>query len=196
MMIEDGRLGSLSRIMGFLGGGRAMMFRNGTHMIDTVCYYAEAEPAWLIGEMEEGYENYTEYKGDGGHDPKTEPGASAYIHFANGIRGHLEISRRMLSGLGVELVCEKGRIRIDGNEAVVYLQSENRRGEVTSRQIGGRMVYRGLMLAAVEELVELIENGGESISSGREALRGLEIMTAIMRSQAQGAAKVHWPLAR
>ena len=196
MIVEEGRIGSLTRIVGHLGGGRAMMFRNGCHMIDAVCYFAESDPAWLIGEMEEGYESRTEYRGDGGHDPDTDPGASAYIHFANGIRGYLDMSKRTMVNLEVELFCEKGRIRISNGEAVVYIESENKPGEVTSRQLGGRMVYTGAMLGAVEELVDLVENGGESISSGREAMRSLEIMIAIGRSQFQGVEKITWPLAR
>ncbi len=150
----------------------------------------------IIAEMEEGYESRTEYRGDGGHDPYTDPGASAYIHFANGIRGYLDMSKRTMVNLEVELFCEKGRIRISNGEAVVYIESENKPGEVTSRQLGGRMVYTGAMLGAVEELVDLVENGGESISSGREAMRSLEIMIAIGRSQAKGVEKIYWPLAR
>ena len=196
MMVKEGRLGALTRVVGHLGGGRAMMFRNGTHMIDAVCFFVEADPLWLIGETEEGSEAYTEYVGDGGHAPETDPGASAYVHFANGVRGYLEMCKRTLVNLEVELFCEKGRIRISNGEAIVYLQSETKSGEVTSRQIGGRMVYHGAMLVAVEELVSLVERGGEGISSGREALRSLEIMIAIMRSQSQGVTKIHWPLAR
>ena len=52
------------------------------------------------------------------------------------------------------------------------------------------------MVNAVDELIHLIENGGESISSGRRALHSLEIMIAIMRSQASGVEKIHWPLTR
>ena len=37
-------------------------------------------------ELEEGFDHFTEYESDGGHDPATDPAASAYIHFANGVR--------------------------------------------------------------------------------------------------------------
>jgi len=194
-VIEEGHIGELTRIVGHLGGQRAMMYRNGTHMIDCMCMYAESDPAWLIGEMEEGYEDRTEYRGDGGHDPKTDPGASAYIHFANGVRGYMEICQRTLLNLEVVLFCTKGRIRINDFETVVYIESDTERN-VTSRPLNGMFDYSSGMVRAVEELVDLVENGGESISSGREAQRSLEIMIATGRSQAQGVEKIMWPLAR
>jgi UDP-N-acetyl-2-amino-2-deoxyglucuronate dehydrogenase len=195
-MIEDGRLGALSRVVAYMGGPRSMLFRNGTHLIDAMCMYIGADPLWLIGEMEEGYEDRTVYQGDGGHDPSTDPGASAYIHFANGVRGYVEMAKSILSCFEVEVFCAKGRIRMSDVEAILYLESDTHKGEVTSRPLGGNLEFRSGMVQAVDELVALIENGGESISSGREALRSLEIMIAIMRSQAQGVTKIHWPLAR
>ncbi|MYC95190.1 MAG: Gfo/Idh/MocA family oxidoreductase [Caldilineaceae bacterium SB0661_bin_32] len=195
-IIEEGRIGSLTRISAHLGGERAMLFRNGTHLVDTVCMYADAAPDWLIGAMEEGYEDRTEYLGDGGHDPATDPGASAYLHFTNGVRAHIEVSQRTLVNFELDLLCTNGRIRISNTEALVYLTSAERPYEVTSRQLGGSVDYRSAMVNAVDELIHLIENGGESISSGRRALHSLEIMIAIMRSQASGVEKIYWPLAR
>ena len=40
-----------------------MLFRNGTHLIDAVCYFADADPVWLIAAHEQGFEDYgIEYK--------------------------------------------------------------------------------------------------------------------------------------
>ena len=195
-IVDEGQFGTLTRIVAHLGGRRAMLFRNGTHLIDAVCMFAGAEPLWLIGSREEGFEDHTEYRGDGGHDPLTDPGASAYIQFANGIRAHVEISRRTLANFEVDLFCERGRIRIGGTEAVIYVEPDDRPYGVTSRPLGGSADYRSGMVRAVEELVNLVENGGESLSSGRDALRSLEILIAIMRSQARGVEKIYWPLER
>ena len=194
-IIDDGRVGSLTRIGAHLGGERAMLFRNGTHLVDTVCMYADAAPEWLIGSMEEGYEDRTQYQGDGGNNPKTDPGASAYLHFTNGVRAHIEVSQKTLVNFELDLLCTKGRIRISNTEAMVYLVSEEHPYEVTSRPIGGTVDYSSGMVNAVDELIRLIENGGESVSSGRRALHSLETMIAIMRSQAKGVEKIHWPLA-
>ena len=86
-LIAEGAIGPVQYIIGTLTGPRAMLFRNGTHLLDTVCYFADAQPAWVVADLEPGYEDYTEYRGDGGHDPGTEPAANAYIHFENGVNG-------------------------------------------------------------------------------------------------------------
>ena len=156
----------------------------------------EQAPEWLIGSVEEGYEDRSEYRGDGGHDPKTDPGASAYLHFTNGVRAHIEVSQQTRVNFELDLLCTMGRIRIINTDAIVYLVSEEHPYEVTSRQIGGTVDYSSGMVNAVDELIRLIENGGESLSSGRRALHSLEIMIAIMRSQAKGVEKIYWPLAR
>ena len=56
------------------GGPRAMLFRNHTHTIDFLNYFAESDPTWVWAELEPGFESYgTTYTGDGGRDPSTEP---------------------------------------------------------------------------------------------------------------------------
>ena len=84
--VRGGRIGELQYIVGALSGERASLFRNGTHLIDALCYLADSPPAWVFAELEAGYEDYTEYRGDGGRTPALEPSASGYIHFASGVR--------------------------------------------------------------------------------------------------------------
>ena len=43
--IRSGSIGEVQRIVATLGGPRAMMFRNGTHLVDGVCFFADSEPA-------------------------------------------------------------------------------------------------------------------------------------------------------
>ena len=65
-----------------------MLFRNGTHLVDAVCYFAEADPVWVIAAHERGFEDYgIEYKGEGGKDPRLDPASTLIIEFENGIRG-------------------------------------------------------------------------------------------------------------
>ena len=71
-VVDKGAIGSVQCVIGYLTGGRAMLFRNGTHIIDMICYFADSEPEWVTAELESGYEDYVEYRGDGGHDPVTE----------------------------------------------------------------------------------------------------------------------------
>jgi len=69
-----------------------------THCIDSICWFAGGRPAWVTGDLEEGYEDDTEYAGDGGHDPATEPGANAYIKFDNGVGGFYVVVSKTTPG--------------------------------------------------------------------------------------------------
>ena len=64
-IVGGGHIGDVKYVIGTLSGGRAMLFRNGTHCVDAICYYADSEPVWVSAELEEGYEDYDEYKGHG-----------------------------------------------------------------------------------------------------------------------------------
>ena len=71
--INEGTVGKVLRISGNLGSSRAMLFRNGTHLIDGVCFFAGSNPVWVFAELEEGFDDYTSYRGDGGRNPDTDP---------------------------------------------------------------------------------------------------------------------------
>ena len=66
VVVGGGSIGDVQYVIGTLSGGRAMLFRNGTHLVDAICYFADSEPEWVSAELEDGYEDYNEYKGDGG----------------------------------------------------------------------------------------------------------------------------------
>ena len=68
--IRNGDIGGLTRIVAHMGGTRAMLFRNGTHIVDLINFFADADPVWVLAVHEQGFEDYgTEYKGEGGKDP-------------------------------------------------------------------------------------------------------------------------------
>src|SRR5207244_1644394 len=51
-LVRSGAIGRLSQIVLQTGGPRAMLFRNHTHMIDLLNYYAEADPDWVAAQLE------------------------------------------------------------------------------------------------------------------------------------------------
>ena len=54
-MVARGDIGPVQYLVGTLNGPRAMLFRNGTHLIDAICYFAAADPEWVVAELEAGY---------------------------------------------------------------------------------------------------------------------------------------------
>ena len=85
-MIRNGAIGTPTVMSAVLGGPRAMMFRNGTHFIDALCFFAESEPRAVSAILEEGFDDWDRYRGDGGKLPENEPGMTGTILFENGIR--------------------------------------------------------------------------------------------------------------
>ena len=51
-------VGRLRAIVMTMGYRRSMLFRNGTHMIDTLSFLSDAEPEWVVAELDDGFEDY------------------------------------------------------------------------------------------------------------------------------------------
>lgn len=179
--IRAGAIGVLSQVIVQIGGPRAMLFRNLTHPIDLMTYFAEAEPEWVFADLEDGFEGYTEYRGNG-HDPSLEPGANAYIRFANGVRGYLAAQKNMPVGEVYHLVGTEGRITIDADGLRLHTPSPE--GTV-SRRLVPSFTLAG-MAAAVRELVTAHEKGEATVSPPAHARRAVGIVQAILESDAAG----------
>lgn len=192
-IIRSGELGELRTVVSNMFSPRSMLFRNGTHMIDMICFFAESDPQWVFAELEEGFDHFTEYKSDGGHDPATDPAASAYIHFANGVRAFYNGVKIEMPGLQFELTCDKGRIEVsDRGISVIRGLSHT---EWSKAEISAGDYMYSYQLASVAELVHVLENGGDLVSSGTEARKTVELMLAMLKSHERGNVRVDLPLA-
>jgi predicted dehydrogenase len=184
-IIDAGMIGEIRTIVGTLHGERAMIFRNGTHVLDLICYYAGAAPTHVFSVLEEGFEGFAEYRGDGGHDPSSEPAASAFIHFANGIRAFLNGAKGTPSIGEWDIAGSKGRIRINGSFAELWTVSQDD-GELVQRAFPATMVMTGAIQAAYEELIAALAGSAAVRSTPREARMTVAILDGILRSQQQG----------
>ena len=184
-IVDQGIIGQVRYIIGTLSGPRAMLFRNGTHLIDAICYFADAAPEWVMAELEPGFEDYTEYRGDGGHDPKTEPAASGYIHFENGVRAFYPCAFKSTANRDsrLEIMGTEGFILIDKEGATIHKD-----GVVEQVQAPEWPVLD--IPAGIQELVRLVDAGGTPVSPGTEALKVVEIITGFLESQRRNNAKI------
>ena len=191
-IIRSGEIGALRTIVNDFHAARAMLFRNGTHMIDTICFFAESDPQWVFAELEGGFDDYAEYGGDGGHDSASEPSASAYIHFANGVRAFYNSTRNGPLGSTFELVCEEGMIRVsDRGGELVWSASKSGQWRAPLVPDNYNATFQ---LASVAELIHVLEHGGELISSGQEGRKTVEIILAILRSHQLQNVRVDLPM--
>jgi predicted dehydrogenase len=181
---REGAIGPVRCVIGALNGPRAMLFRNGTHLIDAICWFAGGSPDWVFAHLEDGYEEYDAYAGDGGHVPATEPAVSGYIHFDNAVRGFYTAgSKETASQFSLDIVGESGRLVIDDRAATLIRDGVEEDIEAPEWPITG-------IPAAAQEIVRLVAEGGEESSPGVEAHKAVKITMGFLESQQRGNARV------
>jgi UDP-N-acetylglucosamine 3-dehydrogenase len=185
--IRRGEIGALSQIVVQFGGPRAMLWRNHSHFLDLLGYFAEAAPRWVIAELEPGFEDYgTAYQGDGGRSPELEPGVNAYIGYANGVRGFLGGMKHSVQQISVDLIGAEGRILVNDQRAQLVLQTERGLSTIPITAAG----TIGGMQAALVDLLNALETGETPQSPPRDAHHVVALIEGILASQAAGNAKV------
>ena len=198
--VRDGAVGPLTRIVAHMGGRRSMLFRNGTHLVDAVCYFAEAEPVWVIAAHERGFEEYgLVYDGKGGRDPQYDPGSTIIVEFANGARALINSAKLTPLLFEFDLQGPDGRIVVSDQHCQVWTTDAVQGNLVPVSSDAGPAFtdpFGAALLPAVEELAEMIEGKAESSSPPRRARHTLEIMLAALQSQARGNGRIDLPLPR
>jgi predicted dehydrogenase len=195
-IVRSGEIGRLSQIVTVTGGPRAMLWRNHTHVIDLMNFLADGEPDWVWAELEHGYADYgTVYKGDGGSNPDTEPGANFYIAYKNGVRAYVSGFKDTPPGEpSVTLAGPGGKVVIDmlGIRLITFEAADVRvRPAATKIEIIEPKFTVTGMQAAVLDLIRVMEHGGETQSPPEVARRTVAITDAILLSQARGNVPVH-----
>ena len=106
-----------------------MLFRNGTHTVDAVCYFAGAPPVWVMAAHEPALADYgIVYAGEGGKNPDLDPASTVIIEFANGVRGILNGAKMTPALHEIDLQGPEGRYVID-DEKVTAWRTERVEGE-------------------------------------------------------------------
>lgn len=191
-LIEQGTIGEIRSVLGTLSGERAMLFRNGTHLLDTIGFLLGSEPAWamaLLDDCDTGYGRT--YKGDGGRDPATDPGASAIIGYRNGVRALYNGVKAGVAGLQIELIGDTGALRI-GNQ-IAELLVESPAGGLAAQPLPLHAPAQAGMVTAIDELIAAIESGSDGVAPLREARATLALLLAILESADKGGARVELP---
>ena len=194
-LVAGGELGAVRTVAAELYGPRAMLFRNGTHLVDGLTFFAGTEPRWVTALLERGFESFDVYRGDGGHDPANEPYASALIAFDGDIRATFTSYKTTFPATVLTVTCDHGRLELTNDHGVVRTSGADRRmSEVVIEP--EQYVYTH-QLAAIEELVTALDGGDNSlVCSGTDARWTLEILLGILASQQAGHNRVDLPLPR
>lgn len=188
-LIEQGTIGEVRSVVGTLSGERAMLFRNGTHLIDTIGFLLGDEPTWTIALFDPNDEGYgTVYKGDGGRDPATDPGMTAIIGYRSGVRAHYNGIKAGIAGLNIELIGDKGAIRIGNQTAELLVESPA--GGLAVQPLPFHAPSQAGMVTAIDELIAMIERGSDGAAALRAARATLALLLGMLESADKGGARV------
>jgi predicted dehydrogenase len=171
-----------------------MLFRNGTHLVDAVCFFAEAAPVWVIAAHERGFEEYgTAYRGQGGKDPALDPASTVIVEFANGVRGVLNCAKLTPAIFEFDLQGLSGRYRLTDSGGAAWKtdqpEGESRAVPVPWTSLSAEHFGENLV-PAVQELAHMVWHDVPSSSPPRRARHTLEILLAALLSQVRGSAKI------
>ncbi len=197
-VIRSGAIGTLTNIVATRHGPRAMLFRNGTHVIDEICFFAESEPAQVFARLEDGFEDWDQYKGDGGKLPENDPGASGFVLFRNGVRALYSGMKNTADRHTLQLSGTKGQIfqqrtTYPYSTSATMATEDPDTGEEVLRTLHPDQYEAHGLVAAYRELFEAIETGSPVISPAREARKTVQIMLGFLKSQHEGCRLVDVP---
>jgi len=197
-MVRDGEIGQVKSIAATMGGPRAMMFRNGTHRLHGLVFFADSEPTHVMGLLEDGFDHWDEYRGDGGKSPEGEPGVNGIIKFANGVRAYFDCTKNAFDTSSITISGTKGKITLVNGTGMATLESADDSGDTISRTIKPMGIVSNYQtmgyVAAYEELIALAESGtGESVGNGRQARQVVQILTGFLKSHQAGSALIEVP---
>ena len=190
--ILSGTIGQLGTIVATQGGKRAMLFRNGTHMIDLICFFANSEPEQAFCLLEKGFEEWDRYRGDGGKLPENDPGASAMVKFQNGVRAFYCGTKNTYQMFSIQLSGTEGQIYVNDESAHLVTGGPDKSERRKQLILPGQYQVQGLV-AAYQELIDMIENGSTGVSSGIEARKTVRIMMGFLKSQQEESSLVNVP---
>ena len=194
--IRDGAIGEPGAAVLNNFGPPATLFRNGTHFIDVLCFVIESDPVKVSAVLDEGFDHWDVYRGDGGRTRNNEPGAMGTVIFSSGLRASyastvrstFHMVRMLVNGTG-------GYLEFDLNGDSFTLTTN---GIGAEYGVGVRTVvpnsYQIIGIpAGYLELIDMIENGAPSVSPAREARKTVQIMTGILQSHQQGSRLIDVP---
>jgi predicted dehydrogenase len=192
--IASGAIGEVDHVTASFGGPRAMLFRNGSHLADAICFFSDSEPEWLVARLDDDHVDYPpRYAGDGGSDPFTDPAVTAMIKMKNGVRGMLNLSKRAIATFECDVLGSHGRLRVGSDAAELWRESAP--GDFFITPFRPPLTTHADTLAALEELAAALDRPGAPLSSsGQDGLRTVEILVACLQSNALGSVPITWPV--
>ena len=163
------------------GGGP--LFHDGTHLTDLLLYFA-GPVAWVSGhETRPGGKKYIEET------------ASAMLGFKNGSIGFIEGGgARKYFNFELDIQGSEGRILIGNAGRELYITKKSQRftgfQELEKISFPEPKKYESPFIGGAREMLKTLRTGKTGISTGKDGLRALEIISAVYQSAQQKGKRV------
>jgi predicted dehydrogenase len=167
---------------------RSGLLLNGTHLFDMLRFIV-GDVDWVFGSVEKSETTKS----------ITDPGGAGYLYFKNGAHGYVDSSsQKNYHIFEVDVLGMKGRARVsdDGRNVEFWKAEKSKKyggyNELASQKITTSR-KKNSMVAAVENLIECIEQDKECLCTGEDGRAALELALAFHESDRLGK-KVKLPL--
>ncbi len=182
-MIEDGEIGEMQAIVAHCGISSAQWGM--THAADMLLFFAgDGEVDFVQGTALAEAADW-----DGDTLKKDAAISSGYVRFKSGVHAYLVGS----GGWEFEIGGSKGKLRTLGNGMGYNLRKIDEHGEFRPVQAPEAVVESGT-LRGVEDLVQALDEDGDTAGSLVLACRSQEIIFALIESHRRGGVRVDLPL--
>ncbi len=165
------------------GEGGGLMFNQCPHQIDLL--------QWILGEMPQSVHSFCHF--GKWHNIEVEDDVTAYFEFPSGATGVFIAStgecpgsdRLEISGTGGKLICENGVIRLNALTETIDEYDKRWIIDTTSPQMSDEIIVESHdtpHCVILQNFVDAILGKAELYIDGREGLRSVEIMDAVLLS--------------
>lgn len=193
-LIQSGKIGELKTIVGNalswkpgklpvkqFGGGA--LFHDGTHLTDLLLFFG-GPVEWVTGH---------EFRPHG--KKHIEETACALLGFENGAVGFIEGGgARKYFNFELDIQGSEGRILIGNSQRALFLTRKSKRftgfQELEPVPFPEPRKYETPFVGGARDIIRCVRQGAESLSSGRDGLKALEIILAIYRSAQAGGRRI------
>ena len=187
-LLADGAVGELREVTAYCTHG---LVHNVTHLFDILLMLLAEPIDWMVGYLE------------GEFDPpeitthRKDASGGALGRTRSGVAVHLAGAHDKILGLDIDLVGAEGLIRCLYNGLGLELWQKDlhdRYGRLRRAEIEPPVETASHTTEAISDMIQAIETGGETASSGEDGRAALEMCIAIHESQRRGNRRIDFPV--
>ena len=191
-IVDQGVIGPVQYVIGTLSGPRAMLFRNGTHTLDAICYYADASSPsgwWPNWRKDTKTTLSTAATAATYQPPSQEPTGTSTFLGVCGASTSAALRPRQRPSSNSKWSARPDDLVMVSDGGTLY------RGEEPEPLAPPTWPVEGIP-AGIHELIAAMDQGVESVSPGRAGHTVVELIIGFLESQKQGNVPVSIPVPR